>query len=150
MVAMQWWASRLSLFAALLVAGLAGWSAWRGYALSGETGSAPPGAGLCVERPDRDLGDVPVGEHIVGFAITNPSAAECRILGVRGLCGLTCCFEPVDDVPVAIRSGQTYTLLCKVRILKSGPFDGAVPVFVDDGGAREIRLTVRGVGIVSD
>ncbi len=151
------YAFRASLFAALLLVGLAGWAASRGHPLDGaeftqpgEDNSTLPAEGLCVECPDQDLGELPVGTHFVDFVVSNPSAVEGHLLGATGSCGWTCCFKPVDDVPVVtIGAGKTYTMRCTVLIFKPGPFDGTLTVFVDRGGARPIPLTVRGVGTVS-
>ena len=151
------YAFRASLFAALLLVGLAGWAASRGNPLGGakftQLGADKPtlpAGGLCIECPEQDLGELPVGTQFVDFVVSNPSAVEGRLLGGCGTCGWTCCVKPVDEGPVVtIAPGKTYTMRCTVLIFKDGPFEGSLTVFVDRGGPHPIPLPVRGVGIRS-
>lgn len=144
------WASRVCAAAVLLSAGLAGWGAWRAHHPPPEAGPGAAGGGLEFDRPARDLGEVRVGEHVVEFVVTNRSARECRILGTDGRCTPKNCFVAAADEPVSIPAGQSYAFRCVVRVYEStaGPFENAMTVFVDDGGTRAVRLTVRGVGTV--
>jgi hypothetical protein len=44
----------------------------------------PPGAGLVIEEPDRDLGVLPLGMASVTFRIRNISSQPIQILGSDG------------------------------------------------------------------
>jgi hypothetical protein len=148
------WAFRCILVIAVVLGALAAWSAYRGDRRD-ETFVADrpiPETTLLIDHPARDLGDLPVGEHVFEFAVTNTGNAEHRILGVNAFaCGCNCCFMPVKDVDaVSIGPGRTHILRCTVRVMRPGPFDSLpITLFFDDGGARVVQLTVKGVGIPS-
>lgn len=130
------WMVRLFLFAGVGLMAVAAWSATRYEPRSGP---------FVVDRPTRDLGELHLGEHLLEFAVTNSADISQRIIGVEGSCNRNCCFEPVSEVGlVPVGPGETYTLRCLVRVHRPGPFEGPVALFVDEGGPREIRLTVKG------
>lgn len=107
-----------------------------------------------VFAPDIDVGDHPVGRATeVVFRITNTGDRPARVVGFEGArCGAVCCLSPKcllegHEHPLTIPAGGTLDVPCELRVNRPGPIEWSTTVFVEDGGIRPVRLTVRGVAV---
>jgi hypothetical protein len=78
--------------------------------------------GLEVENAERDLGEVPVGDHPVSFRVTNRSDQPGEVVGSTA-CTAVCCVEVHEQGRVPIPPGATVTVTSKLRIRRPGPFE---------------------------
>jgi hypothetical protein len=132
--------------AAVVLVVVAGWLAYGNKQRSERANIAGAASSLSVDHPDQDLGESAVGVHSIDYMITNETQTERRILGARGACTLTCCLTPPADLGVVpLAPGQTYRLRCQAQVHREGPFESSLTLFVDDDGAREIHLSVKGI-----
>ena len=128
----------------LATLGLGGWA----VAAYFQSPAAPPGPSLSVEQADRDLGPLAAGrEHDVEFVLHNAGDRECRVVGVNFTCGTTCCFGMKQFERLSIPPHGSAVLTLQLELRNPGPFEGELTIYVDDGGARGIRLTVRGEAV---
>jgi hypothetical protein len=134
----------------LVVVGV-GLMAWAGHALWRDAGAQEnePTGGLHIEEADIDLGEVPIRQdYSVTTRVHNPSHRPARILNVAQGCAEGFCFRSIDGPePVLVSAGSTVEYSWLLSVPDVGPFEGQVPLYVDDGGLRTITLTVRGKGV---
>lgn len=98
----------------------------------------------------RDLGAISLGTHIVDFEIFNSSTNKSKtLLNISYTCGKSGCIsvEGWNDQSVTIPPGGKISLPCRVALFAPGPFEFGLPVFVEDGGLREISLVVKGTSV---
>ena len=62
---------------------------------------------------------------------------------------MNCSFRVKREAPFDIPAGATEFIDCAVEPTYAGPFEAQLYVYVDDNGAREIALTVKGVAVDS-
>lgn len=134
----------LSRLLCLVCIALLGYTVIRGF--TPEPESSPM---LTVHEPDRDLGNLPVGVHEVRFKVENSSSLPLRILGSVPVCGLRSCFTPQIINQIAIPPHATIQLECQLEILSPGEFSCPCTLYLEDGGIRSVKLSVRGIGIAS-
>lgn len=141
---MMRWSIWLPLVFLLSALGLGGW-ALAAYFQSPE---APFGPSLSIEQTQRDLGTLAANsEHAVEYRLINSGGDECRVLGGSNVCGTTCCFGMKRFESLSIPPHGSAMLTVQLELNNPGPFEGELTVYVDDGGARGIRLTVRGEAV---
>ena len=56
------------------------------------------------------------------------------------------CFGPKQVQGIEIPAQGAIEFPCELSIGRAGPFEAKATVYVDDGGVRDLVLTVRGVG----
>lgn len=104
-------------------------------------------AGLVVQWPPQDMGQVPTGPHDIEVRVSNPGSVPRRILGVRQGCRPTVCFSSRQTEPIVVAPGQTAALVCEVHVSRPGPFEFPLRIYLEENGIREAELVIRGVGV---
>jgi hypothetical protein len=112
-------------------------------------GESPPADAtprLEIENPVIELGELKSHETVTfDVRITNRSALPGRVLNVSRSCDLGGCFDSTIDGPVEVAPGGSVTYPVRFAPSGSGPFEAQVRMFLDDGGMRQVKVTVRGV-----
>jgi hypothetical protein len=122
--------------------------------------SSPSGGGvsiqssapfLALDESDRDLGQIPPGNHIVSIPITNACDKAKYLLGVNQSCTKNCCYGPKLKYmgPVSIQPGSIYLLEFEVHVNGPGPFIAPIRFYLEDREIRLVELLVKGIGAVS-
>ena len=62
---------------------------------------------------------------------------------------MNCCFSSKHSGQVTVQPSETFIYTCELSIKKPGPFEAPMTLFLEENGIREVRLTVRGVGVAS-
>ncbi|MER3416087.1 MAG: hypothetical protein C4297_07765 [Gemmataceae bacterium] len=50
-------------------------------------------------------------------------------------------------MPLEIAPGASETIVCELTPTREGPFQGQLPVYLDDAGLRELVVRVRGQAV---
>src|SRR5438046_630365 len=111
--------------------------AWVGY--SAYYSPAPTqDAEWIVEGPDRDLGEIPLGDHTIEFQLTNPAAVARKIMGSSGRCSPSHCFFPSPELEGStIGPGETIVAHCELKLMEPGTFDARAVLYIEENGTRE-------------
>jgi hypothetical protein len=111
----------------------------------------PNGPGFSIEPSDYRPDPHPIagGETTITFQANNRSNHPVRIVGVNKSCGKNCCVGPKREAPYEIRPHVSENFDCTLAVGKPGAFQGQIRVFADDGGVREIILTVSGEAVAA-
>lgn len=107
----------------------------------------PLGPCLQVENPVVDLGPIAVGIHPVATVLVASPYRSGRVLSLTSGCAEKCCFRPRDENPVLVPAGERVAYPWELNVMGTGAFEAHIALFLDDGGLRQVTLTVRGVGI---
>ncbi|HEY1186181.1 MAG TPA: hypothetical protein VGE74_00930 [Gemmata sp.] len=134
---MKW----LAVLAFLTAVGLLGWGVYE-YRLE----TRPVGR-LEVERPERDLGECPIGKSQVVFRVTNGTDREAEVLGVPEACGPVCCLKATTAERLRIPPGGSADLVLDLLVGRPEPFEFSGNLYLNDNGFRTLKLTVRGTGV---
>ena len=131
-----------------------GWAVWASAAAvcaalaAVEYFRPPPGPEPAwVVAPEvADLGDVPVGERVVTFQMTNPADRPRRIVGLNEGCQGTVCIRSRHHEQVTVGPGETFRYECDLHVREPGPFDLRIVVFLEDDGIRTVEIGAIGTG----
>lgn len=114
-------------------------------ASEGQVADVPPR--LEVINPVIELGQVPVGQTVtLDVRVVNRSSVAGRILNVSRSCDLGGCFDSPLIGPIEVAPGTTVTYPVLFVPGRLGPFEAHIRLYLDDGGVREVRVTVLGIG----
>ncbi len=138
---------RLSaIVCAIFAAGLA---VLAGYSAFHQT--APTEAGLVIENPEREFGELSIGEHSVRISVTNQSDRPAEIVGYLGGCGSGCCLRANNQERRTVAPGEAVELVGVLDVLTPGPFAYEDKLFLSDNGElRSVRLKLSGVGVSAE
>lgn len=126
--------------ACVALLGLAGWSYFTEH-------RPPPPPGLEVDAV-VELGDVVIHKPFpVVTRARNTSHWPARILNVGSGCGPRCCYRPLQEGPIEVPPGGKAEYRWEATIVGAGPFEAQVPMFLDDGGLRNVTILLRGNGV---
>lgn len=134
-------------FRALLLCSLVliGFGVWRAVVPSAL--EPKPDAPLLVEFPSADLGNLQTGNNEFQVRIMNPNSSPRRVLGLSSGCRANACFLSHHQEPVTIPPGETVTCTWGIELHSPGPFELPLALYLEENGIREVKLTVRGVGV---
>ncbi|QDU22131.1 hypothetical protein [Urbifossiella limnaea] len=93
-----------------------------------------------------DVGEVPVGDRVLTFEMTNPADRPRRIVGLNEGCAGTVCIRSRHHGQVTVGPGETFRYECDLKVREPGPFDLRIAVFLEDGGIRTVEIGARGTG----
>lgn len=93
-----------------------------------------------------DLGEVPVGERVVAFEMTNPADRPRRVVGLNEGCQGNVCIRSRHRGQVTVGPGETFRYECDLHVREPGPFDLRIVVFLEDGGIRAVEIGAKGTG----
>jgi hypothetical protein len=86
----------------------------------------------------------------VFFALTNTGTRPATLIGAGGNCGMGACLQIEFSTPIVIPPGQTVQIPALLHIApKATEFEATAPLFLDDGGTRQIVVTARSKGYVA-
>lgn len=139
------WASRVSLLVAVVALGIAAYL-WSPYGRS-----AAPEPFARIENPDEVVEGLPVGGRAdVRFRITNTGRQPIRVLSMSGECSQCACLMPKRNEELVIAPGATAIWEGEVSAHHAGAIVSGATLFLDDGGLRSVRLTVRGTVVPAE
>ncbi len=138
------WAARLCGLAAVVCGALAAVE----YNRESQLPTGPEPAWV-VTPAVADLGNVPVGEHIAVFEMTNPAPRPRRIVGLNEGCQGNVCILSRHHEQITVGAGETFRYECDVKVREPGPFDLRIAVFLEDGGIRTVEIGARGTGVAT-
>jgi hypothetical protein len=116
-----------------------------------EQRSPEPEPAWTVTPEAYDLGEVPFGERVVVFEITNPADRPREIVGLTEQgCIDGICLISGHQGRVTVPAGGTFRYECTVRVRSPGPFERQILVYLDEGGIRTVTLAARGTGRAAD
>jgi hypothetical protein len=138
-----------AIVCAVAACGLLGWAAYSAYTAADDDSSVMGGEGsLVVENAEQDLGELPVGEHVVVFRVINQSGQPAEVVGDPGQCGPGCCFFLREPDRVLVPPGGTVEVAGNLEVRRPEPFKFEGDLFLNDGGRlRTVRLKLTGVGV---
>jgi len=93
-----------------------------------------------------DVGDVPVGDRVLTFEMTNPADRPRRIVGLNEGCQGTVCIRSRHHGQVTVGPGETFRYECDLKVREPGEFDLRIAVFLEDGGIRTVEIGAKGTG----
>lgn len=134
------WAAGVSAAAAVACGALAAVEYAR------EQRAAEPEPAWVVTPTVAELGEVPVGERVVAFEMTNPADRPRRIVGLNEGCQGGVCLRSRHHEQITVPAGGTFRYECTVAVGEPGPFDLTIAVFLEDSGIRTVMLAARGTG----
>lgn len=106
-------------------------------------GPEPP---WVVSPEVADVGDVPVGDRVLTFEMTNPADRPRRIVGLNEGCQDTVCIRSRHHGQITVGPGETFRYECDLKVREPGPFDMRIAVFLEDGGIRTVMIGAKGTG----
>jgi hypothetical protein len=131
----------LAALAGLVAVGLLGWSA---YTYRVET---RPARSVEVESPERDLGEMPVGQSTIVFHVTNPTDSPAEVISVPDACGKSCCIKPKSTDRLSIPPGGAVDVVCELLVAARSEFEFSGNMFLNDNGLRTVKIKIHGVGV---
>lgn len=98
-----------------------------------------------IENAERLVESQPGQEQEVIFTLTNPTKEMVKICGLTGSCGQNGCLTPKQEAPIEVPARSTYTIVCKLNVVREGEFKAQAHCFLADPHLREVVLEVSGV-----
>jgi hypothetical protein len=136
--------SRYGSLGLLLVSLALAAAAWASF----QAPAAPPlDRPLIVEFEAIQLGRLPLGRHEFHVRVTNPNPEPRRILGLSTGCRTNVCFLNQVPGPILVPAGETVTCSWSIDVHSPGEFELPLALYLEENGIREVKQTVRGVGV---
>ncbi len=126
---------------------LFGVAAWAYYA---DAPTIAKGDAIEIDRSELDkLVSVPLapGVHEFALRLKNTSDKPQRVVGFATACGINCCFQDRERLPVVIPAGEAIDLRVGLHVAGYDielDNDGSVLYLDDNGRMREYSLVVTG------
>jgi hypothetical protein len=109
-----------------------------------DTRERPP---VEVEEATRELGEYPVGTSRLVFRVSNPSDRAAEVVSAPASCGKYCCLKPVGPERIPIPPGGSAEVELELSVIAPNAFEFQGNLFLNDGGLRAVKLTIRGTGV---
>lgn len=93
-----------------------------------------------------EVGDVPLGDRVLTFEMTNPADRSRRIVGLNEGCQGNVCIRSRHHGQVTVGPGETFRYECDLKVREPGPFEMKIAVFLEDGGIRTVMIGTKGTG----
>jgi len=128
--------------------------AWSGHSdlyLSCCSDVSEDSASPTVEDSEQDLGELPIGDHLISFRVVNRSAHTVQLYGFPNRCGDNCCYYSRKPARRKIMPGTADNLVGELVLSEAGPFEFQGSFFLSHRDRlRTIKVKISGIVVAME